>query len=331
MNYWLKAKYYETKSKVLEKPYSYIFWYFLLLFFIPLLIWFAYFLGDSGFVLINTSLRVGEALGLYSSLLTFIGTVVLGALVLWQNIIFKKENDKSQNRIEQLANQANDISQQLLNMEKNKFRPYIRIDNKELFFTVSKDALGFSDATMERVNDCHIRFSGMAPFDDKNYEKCMSSYYPPSLLLTFWVENIGQAVISDFKFTRLLFLDGVTGSIESITITLDSSILNNEKKNVSIEISSRVEIPEDDDVKLNNKIYNKYVSTLKQSFRALQIELTIEYKDIYAREYWQEYSFHIQYDLDVENTNEYIMKITNFTVQHHVGRSPYGPRLDQTK
>lgn len=68
----------------------------------PILIWVTYFTGDSGFILIRTSLGVGDALTFYASILAFIGTVLLGALALLQNFKFKKENDIAQNRLERM-------------------------------------------------------------------------------------------------------------------------------------------------------------------------------------------------------------------------------------
>lgn len=43
-------------------------------------------------------------------LLTYVSTITLGLLAVWQNKRFKEENDKSQKRMEELANNANEIS-----------------------------------------------------------------------------------------------------------------------------------------------------------------------------------------------------------------------------
>ena len=48
-------------------------------------IWLIYLLGDHGVVFIHTSLGVGDALSFYGTVLTFVGTVALSALALWQN------------------------------------------------------------------------------------------------------------------------------------------------------------------------------------------------------------------------------------------------------
>ncbi len=53
--------------------------------FIPAVIWLCYFLGDNDVCLIQTSLTVGDALGFYGTVLSFIGTTALGVIAVWQN------------------------------------------------------------------------------------------------------------------------------------------------------------------------------------------------------------------------------------------------------
>lgn len=73
-------------QRVKQKPYKWGFWFiFVVLIFIPTIIWLVYLLGDYGVVLIHTSLGVGDALSFYGTVLTFAGTVALSALALWQN------------------------------------------------------------------------------------------------------------------------------------------------------------------------------------------------------------------------------------------------------
>lgn len=74
---------------------------------------------------INESYKIGkgyqtlwdarDVLSFYGTLLTFIGTVALGVLALWQNKRFKDENDKSQKRFEDINNRLLAI-----NLEKEK-------------------------------------------------------------------------------------------------------------------------------------------------------------------------------------------------------------------
>lgn len=77
------------KIASLKKEYP-MFWKliklaFITLLLIPVIIWFLYFIGDSGYILIHTSLTVGDALSVYCSLLAFLGTIFLGAIAAWQN------------------------------------------------------------------------------------------------------------------------------------------------------------------------------------------------------------------------------------------------------
>lgn len=51
--------------------------------------------------------------------------------------------------------------------------------------------------------------------------------------------------------------------------------------------------------------------------------MTVSYNDIYGREYEQEFSIHMQYDLEREAKTELILKTKSVSIQHHVGRSPY--------
>ena len=90
----------------------------------PVIIWSAYFLADNGFVLIRTSLGVGDAFGFYGSILAFIGTVLLGALALWQN---NKLNKINNDLVQQQYKPIITVSP-LLNItdEMEKFRTFYR-------------------------------------------------------------------------------------------------------------------------------------------------------------------------------------------------------------
>lgn len=68
-------------------------------------------------------------------LLTFLGTVFLGGLALWQNKKFKDENDKSQEELKTLTEKANDINDKLLDIEKEKTKPKFLV---ERFFGLQK-------------------------------------------------------------------------------------------------------------------------------------------------------------------------------------------------
>ena len=73
-----------------EKPYKGFMWAILFVVIIPGVIWMAYWVGDNYFILINTSLSVGDALGFYGSILSFVSTTILGIIAVWQNIRLQK-------------------------------------------------------------------------------------------------------------------------------------------------------------------------------------------------------------------------------------------------
>lgn len=86
MNERLKTAFQQVKRRVAKKPYLWVtIAIFLGLIIIPVCIWVAFFVGDNGFVIIHTSLEVGDALGFYGSILAFISTGVLGLIAVMQN------------------------------------------------------------------------------------------------------------------------------------------------------------------------------------------------------------------------------------------------------
>ena len=108
-----KEKQILDKLKALKSDYPTIYRYIryilmVLIVIIPLAIFGLYFIGDHGLVLIRTNLTVGDALAYHGSFLAFIGTVLLGALALWQN------------------EKANKINERLFNLENSR-------ENKVLF------------------------------------------------------------------------------------------------------------------------------------------------------------------------------------------------------
>ena len=83
-------------KSIKEKPYQWGFWIAFVLVLIPILIWLSYFIGDCGFVWINTSLSVGDFLGFYGAILSFIGTTFLGIVAFKQNEHHNREQDYSE-------------------------------------------------------------------------------------------------------------------------------------------------------------------------------------------------------------------------------------------
>lgn len=113
-------QFYEFKKKY-SNIYARLRFITILLFLIPIMIWILYFFGDKGYVLIYTSLKVGDALGFYGSLLAFIGTLFLGILALWQN---KKANEINMHLL--------DITKESIELEKQKYMSFILVEDVKL-------------------------------------------------------------------------------------------------------------------------------------------------------------------------------------------------------
>lgn len=123
-----KEKQIINNLKALRMDYPMIYKYIksvvIVIIILPILIWGTYFVGDCGFVLINTSLEVGDALTFYGSILAFIGTILLGALALWQNNKLNLINNdlmKQQYKPIITVSHLVDVAD-----EKEKFRTYYR-------------------------------------------------------------------------------------------------------------------------------------------------------------------------------------------------------------
>lgn len=84
MNESIKRFINTLRRNIKIRPYTYLLWGTLTIIVVPIIIWLLYFIGDCGYVLLNISLSSGDALGFYGAFLSFIGTVVLGAIALWQ-------------------------------------------------------------------------------------------------------------------------------------------------------------------------------------------------------------------------------------------------------
>ena len=151
-------------ENIKKSPYTWGLSTVILLVAIPLVLWFCYFIGDCGFILIKTSLTIDGFLDFYGSFLAFLGTVALGALALWQNHKFKIENDKAQSKLEQ-------VNDNVLNLDIKKdkerlFEIYFKyLDQTQNIFNPEyvlghpkecKDALSI----FLTLKSCHIEILG---------------------------------------------------------------------------------------------------------------------------------------------------------------------------
>lgn len=240
-------------------------------------------------------------------------TLILGGIVYWQN-----------SRLESYANEANNISKKQLQLEKNLNRPYIRIYKDSFGIAVSKATYGFSNEYVDSIN-YDLFYRGTIPFEEQNLNCC----YPPSVYVVFDIENTGSVNASGISVTRFLLLDGVTGKVGGFMSSIDTSTIFKQKQRVLVSITQQVNLDNVDETNFAecNKITNYYVNSFEKNIRISQLELRLAYKDVFGEEYFQEYSIHYSYDLLKETDTEYILDMKNVQIQHHIEKSPYGPRL----
>ena len=104
---WLESKCKDVILHIRNRPHKWGSILLLVILIIPCLIWLAYWIGDSGHVLIHTSLEVGDALNFYAALVGSIGTILLGVVAIWQTKkahllnerMFALERDKKNSEI----------------------------------------------------------------------------------------------------------------------------------------------------------------------------------------------------------------------------------------
>ena len=106
MNEWIKKLCESITRRAKQKPYKWGFWFiFITLFLVPMLIWGGYLLGEYGHILFYTGLKAGEALGAYTSLLTFLGTSTLSILAIWQNKKIEEKAEQNKKLLQELDRQ----------------------------------------------------------------------------------------------------------------------------------------------------------------------------------------------------------------------------------
>lgn len=81
---WLESKCKDVIFHIRNRPYKWGSMLLLAILIIPCFIWLAYWIGNSGHILIYTSLEVGDALNFYAALAGSTGTILLGIVAIWQ-------------------------------------------------------------------------------------------------------------------------------------------------------------------------------------------------------------------------------------------------------
>lgn len=107
-------------------------------------------------------------LGYVVGALSFASTLILSALALWQTHTIQKENDKSQEKMEEITKQANAISLRMLALEENnykiKLRPFVNISSYSIQYYGESD-LSDNGLWIEingKLVDCVGKYPGLS-------------------------------------------------------------------------------------------------------------------------------------------------------------------------
>lgn len=237
-----------------------------------------------------------------------IGTIVVSGVAIWQ------------------TSKANSISKNLMELENNKCRPYIKLGIGNTFF-INKKAYGFSEKIRVQRDESAIKYQGLAQ-QEEQYKNNINCFWPIAAIFFFNIENLGESSISSVNLKRFLVLNNGIGVVKGFTRNVDTSLFSKESKTVVICVQEQVPI-NDDGKKVYNRISKKHDELLQLPIRFIQIEMTLEYTDIFGRTFFQEYTIRFSFDLQEDNQSEYNFLIKDSSVEHHIGQSPYGPRIDE--
>ena len=244
----------------------------------------------------------------WGSFLTFIGTVALGSVTVIQ------------------ANYANKMNKRLVDFENNKMRPYVKINKENIVMAVSKDTMSLSDSFQRNKGDNSLYFEGNCRYESEKQDSGRVVYFYPLVMgFRFSMTNIGNSPISFIRFNRFSVLDGTIGKVESIRSSVDVDLMINETKQVNVCIHGKVAYYPDG--RITNVYWDTYKKDLSSPLQMLQIEATIEYQDIYGGSYNQDISIHLDKIQWYSNIREQVYSCTVET-EHHIGLSPYGPRIE---
>ena len=265
--------------------------------FIPIIINQLY-IFDKGYL---TIWGAESTLSFYGSFLSFLGTVILSALAVWQN------------------KQANNISKQLMDLEKDRFRPYIKILNKDMFFVVcEQDYHGIQEIEL-LIDEADIFIKGHIPYKQKEYVEGEEFVYPHFFTFIFNIYNLEQTTIADIEIRHLYIIDDLIGKVVGFMYNLDRFIMQEEKK-VIIQIQHQ--LPVKDDLTVKNSIYDAYLKKIEKTIKNIHIELGILYHDIYGREYKQDYSLSIKFSVKSLLDRAMILNADHVQIQHFTGKTP---------
>lgn len=302
------------KEHALETTYIAIV-LFALIFIVPLIINFSFGV-DKG---IPVKWETKDALLFYGSVLSFLGTVILGGLALYQNNRFKDENDKSQanlnNTVDKLAEankKANDISNQLLRIEKDRYRPFLVLAIEPMFY-ISKENFGFSSSVDTLLKKTDLRF------DTNVINQSEADFFPDSIAIFMSLKNIGMSPIYSVSMKSVIFNNPLGKGLSITQSNNDIVITPKERKRLSLVANQSVLVQQNKDQCTVKNLNQQYFEKLfNLPIAPFSLGFVLNYTDIYGRDYTQEYSIHIMWKKKSENENEYIIDVINSTIVNTV-------------
>lgn len=267
-----------------------------------------FFAGEKVYCWVITPFRNTEGIfdyGIFWTACGALSTFVVSVIAIWQ------------------SSKANDISKDLMELENNNSRPYIRLSIGAEYH-VNKGAFAFNEKILELSRNSKMWFEGTVVL--KGHENNPNCFWPTAEKFFFIAQNIGGSSISSIRINRLLVLNCGTGVVKRFLSSMDTSLFVNEKKEFFIDVKEQVPII---DGQPYNPISEEYRKLLALPIRHIQIELGLEYDDIYGRTFYQEYSVYLSFSLQTENETEYTFLVEEPSIRHYAGKSPYGPRGDE--
>lgn len=252
--------------------------------------------------LLYTTFKKTELLGFYSSFIAFLGTISLGILALWQNYRFKNENDistailqtaiaklaKANVKLADTAAKANEISEQLITIEKNREQPYVEIDRESIVIFTSKKYQQYSEA----YNKFEKRIR--QKFIIKSEEE--GGIYGYSILKAiFKIRNIGKSAVVSVLIESAEF-SGI-GSTINITKPLDDTLLfTSHDKYIELDFTKFSSTETYNDNHPYNKENKQIIEKIADGSPIFHIDFTILYENLFKQKYRQKINITFIFD-----------------------------------
>lgn len=163
-------------------------------------------------------------------ILTYCGTTSLSLLAVWQNKRFKEENDKSQERLEQISNKANELSMlsRILEYEEHR-RERLDVALRQ-FSDCANGTHIFTFAREGKLNqDTAARLSSLAIELDKCFYEAFRELKKDEFIDNFEFQNLLIAYYTDARnMIQMLALPGDENTDELADSLIDERLKYNE-------------------------------------------------------------------------------------------------------